>query len=60
MINEKQKLVDLCFEFAIKAAAHMHGKTNEEIAAWVSSNLKECGFPTYAVGSSWGVLNEKV
>lgn len=28
----------------------------DQIMEWVAHNLKECGFPTRSVGSSWGVL----
>lgn len=58
MESREQRLVNLCFEFALKGAALMHGKSNEEVAAWVAENLRECGFPTKPVGSSWGILQE--
>lgn len=54
--SSEQKLVDMCFEFAIMAKSYMKGKTNEQVAAWVAHNLKECGFPTVPMGMSWGVL----
>lgn len=57
MISEKQKLIDMLFEFAIVSAQCMHGKTNEEIAEWVRTNLDACGFKTKPIGSSWGVLS---
>jgi len=52
----EQGLVDIMFEVAISAAKHMHGKSREEVAAWVAAQLLRCGFPTVPIGSSWGVL----
>lgn len=54
--SSEQQLIDIMFEIAITSAQLMHGRTNQEIAEWVSLNLKECGFPTLPIGSSWGVL----
>jgi hypothetical protein len=52
-----QKLVDLCFEFAIMARCDPRVPTDREaVARWVSDNLRGCGFNTTARGSSWGVL----
>lgn len=56
MTDREQKLVDLCFEFAIKAKDGMVGKTNEEVADWVAKNLRSADFDTRPVGLSWGVL----
>jgi hypothetical protein len=56
MESREQKLVDLCFAFALMSEEYMKGKTREEITAWVAHNLRECGFHTRPIGSSWGVL----
>ena len=33
-------------------------KNNEEICKWIRDQLKQCGFETVPLGSSWGVLKE--
>jgi hypothetical protein len=61
-MSEKQELVDICFDIAITMNMYPSGfkdKTREEIAEWVASQLKQCGFPTKPCGSSWGVLDKK-
>lgn len=55
-MTREQKLVDIVFEVAIVSAKYMNGKPNDEIAAWVAHQLKECGFDTKPCGMSWGVL----
>lgn len=62
MRDDKQKLVDICFE--IGTTLHMYrdsfkDKSVEEVAEWIASQLKQCGFPTHPVGGSWGVLDKK-
>lgn len=54
--SREQKLVDLCFTFALMSKEYMQKKTREEIAEWVAHNLKELGFHTRPMGMSWGVL----
>lgn len=54
--SREQKLVDLCFTFALMTKDYMMKKDREEIAAWVAHNLAELGFHTRPMGSSWGVL----
>jgi len=53
--SREQRLVDMCFQFAIRAR-EVTPQTNEALAAWVADNLRACGFPTEPVGLSWGVL----
>ena len=60
MSNEReQKLVDICF--AVGLMIHYHdsfeGKTQEEVAEWITKQLRDSGFPTVPCGASWGVLN---
>ena len=31
----------------------------EETANWITKQLKDSGFPTHPVGSSWGVLENE-
>lgn len=58
-MTREQKLVDICFEVALRIHAHPEiftPKTTEEVATWVAQQLNQCGFPTTPVGASWGVL----
>ncbi len=57
--SREQKLVDLCFAVALNIHSHQKAwkdATRDEVAEWVSDQLKGCGFPTQSLGSSWGVL----
>lgn len=54
--SREQKLIDIMFEIALVSAQRFHGKSNEEICAWVADQLHKCGFPTIPVGSGWGHL----
>lgn len=56
MRSKEQQLIDMMFEVALMSAERMHGKTKEEIAAWVALQLRLCGFDTTPCGASWGVL----
>lgn len=51
-----QKLIDIMFQAVMVSAHHLHGKADEEIAAWLREQLRECGFPTQPRGCCWGVL----
>ena len=58
-IDREQKLVDIAYEVAMTIkdnSDYWKGKTSEEIATWVSRQLRQCGFDTQPVGSSWGKL----
>lgn len=57
--SERQKFIDVMFEIAMLSAKYMHGKSNEEIAKWVSDQLHTLGYPTTPVGASWGILNDR-
>ena len=62
MEDEKQKLVDICFQIAITMNMYPDGfkdKSKEEIAEWVAKQPDMCGFPTKPCGMSWGVLDRK-
>lgn len=56
--DREQKLIDIMFAIALNSAWYMHGKSREEITAWVSNQLAQCGFQTTPMGSSWGVLKK--
>jgi hypothetical protein len=60
-MEREQKLIDIMFEIAltIKDSKVLQKKTNEELCAWVSGQLKTCGFDTEPMGASWGVLKTK-
>lgn len=57
-MKEQQKLIDIMFDLVLSAHSweSFQSKSINEIAEWVASNLKECGFDTKPIGSSWGVL----
>jgi len=59
MTNE-QKLVNIMFEVAltIHSTTYFDTMTREEVAEWVSLQLKHCGFETQPIGSTWGVLKD--
>lgn len=60
--DPQQKLVDICFEIAMMIHDQRYSfkdMDREELAAWVARQLDGCGFPTTAVGISWGVLDKE-
>lgn len=59
--QREQQLVDIVFSCVLTITAPEHAaifaaKTNEEKAAWVAKQLRECGFDTVPVGACWGRL----
>jgi len=61
MSAEVQKLIDICFSLVLVSTSHeqadrFKAMENEEKAAWVAKQLRECGFDTTPVGASWGKL----
>lgn len=60
VINDLQRLINIVFECTIVSTKYLHGRSNEEIADWTAKQLRDNGFDTQPMGSSWGVLkNEK-
>ena len=62
MRNESQKLVDIMFACVLlrhdkQFRAHFDAMSQEQMAAWVSSQLDGCGFKTTPCGLSWAVLD---
>lgn len=65
-MNREQQLIDICFSVGLMLhdpcsreedkSSYFKGKSNEEVAEWIASQLEACGFPTKPMGSSWGVL----
>lgn len=60
LINEKQKLVDLCFELVLAATSDSRfcGESNEIKVKWIRKQLDEMGYHTIACGQLWGVLKK--
>jgi len=55
--EERQKLVDICFELVFAAYKCERGSmSREDLGKWVASQLRQCGFDTEPRGCSWGVL----
>jgi len=58
--SDNQKLVDIMFQIGLTIHANdnewLDGKSTEEIATWIASQLRQCGFDTVPVGSLWGKL----
>lgn len=54
--KNEQLLVDLIYEFAMRAKGLPHDTSNEKIADWVSNNLDSLGFEGHPMGMSWRVL----
>lgn len=62
-MNREQKLIDIAFALVLTALDERYRDnfarmTQEERAAWVRHQLRECGFDTEPMGASWGVLKE--
>ena len=61
-MNREQKLIDIIFQIALtmwSCSNWFESKTQEEVCDWVREQLKECGFNTVPLGSSWGVLRDE-
>ena len=43
----------------IEYRKHFNSLTKEELADWVTKQLKDSGFPTYPCGISWGILGDR-
>jgi hypothetical protein len=58
MNNDIQKLIDIVFEvgLTIHQNDQLEKMTKEEVANWISTQLRLCGYDTEPIGSSWGVL----
>ena len=53
-----QKLIDITFEVAMTVSSDrlLRRLNNQNLAKWVSGQLKACGIETTPCGASWGVL----
>lgn len=61
----EQELASLCFSCVLTITSAPHAepfskKPTVEKAAWVAKQLRECGFPTIPMGSSWSYLVDSV
>lgn len=59
--SSEQKLIDITFSVAMmmhdpKFRDHFANLAREQLAEWVASQLRGCGFDTFPCGASWGVL----
>ena len=56
--KQEQKLINIMFEIGLMIHNHPYfkDKNNEEICSWIRNQLKQCGFYTKPLGSSWGIL----
>lgn len=57
--KRERQLVDLFFEVGLFLALDsqlFEGKSTEEKAEWLRSQLSNAGFETIPMGSSWGYL----
>jgi hypothetical protein len=57
--SKEQKLIDICFDLVLtyhNFPQSFVGKSQDDVAKWVSEQLRGCGFDTEPVGASWGVL----
>ena len=61
--QNEQKLVDICFSVGLMIQNNRHRKYfdnlgTEGTAEWIAKQLRDCGFETTPVGSSWGSLDK--
>ena len=70
--DRMQKLVDLCYDLVLTATDEgrgrdgkpparwfrAKGRTTEQKAAWVTDQLRGCGFDTSPCGATWGLLKD--
>jgi hypothetical protein len=55
----EQQLIDIMFDIALTVKYNFsHTTPNEVVCGWVARQLKMNGFPTVAIGSSWGILSK--
>lgn len=59
--EREQKLVDLVFSISQTISDPSYRRNFDSMSrdgrmAWVAKQLRECGFETKPIGSSWGVL----
>ena len=59
--SKNQKLIDICFQLVMtrhdpEFRTHFDSLSREQVAEWVSTQLRDCGFDTAPCGMSWGVL----
>ena len=64
--SKEQQLIDIMFQVAQHSAVYFcnetpdwkdyYRNTQEKHMEWVADQLRQCGFDTVPMGSSWGVL----
>ncbi len=57
-MSTEQKLINLMFEMVLAATndPKFCKRPRGERMAWVANTLRDSGFDTHPIGSSWGVL----
>lgn len=60
-ISKPQELIDFIFAMGltIHNSQFFKNKTNEEVAIWIAEQLRQIGYDTEPIGSSWGFLKIK-
>ena len=54
--QRENKLIDMMYQMAFALRDRPMTGDNEEVAAWVTQRLKNCGFDVEPRGVCWGVL----
>lgn len=54
----QQKLIDIMFQvgLTIHNESFFSGLSDDEVAAWIREQLKQCGYEVVPMGASHGVL----
>jgi hypothetical protein len=58
-ILKQQEIIDATFQIALVISQKhecFKDKSEEDVAEWVAEQLRNLGFDTHPVGSSWGIL----
>jgi len=60
-MSKEQDLIDIVFDVGLMVRSHpsFRYKTEKDTAEWIASQLRQCGFDTQPMGSSWGVLKKE-
>lgn len=63
--DREQRLIDIMFNIVhvMSDPEHLDWVTKapmEHKAEWLRKNLSDAGFPTRAIGSSWGILQRQI
>lgn len=61
MKSKEQELIDIMFQIGLTIHQHESFKkmSKEEVAEWISNQLRLCGYDTEPIGASWAILKNK-